>query len=57
MFPITMADHEDAKPCAQAEQDESVFINGMIRVIDQKGIFIFEDGLGFLKRNAVLFPI
>jgi hypothetical protein len=52
-----MADHEDVKSCAQAEQDESVLINGMIRVTDQKGILIDKDGLGFLKRYAVLFPI
>ncbi len=52
-----MADNEDAKSCAQPKQDESVFINGMIRVIDQEGIFIYEDRLGFLKRYAMLFPI
>lgn len=52
-----MADHEEAKSCTQVEQDESVFINGMIRVVDQEGIFIDEGGLGFLKRYAVLLPI
>jgi hypothetical protein len=52
-----MANNKDARSCAQAEQDESVFINGMIRVIDQEGIFIDENGLGFLKRDAMLFPI
>ena len=52
-----MTDHKDAKSCTHAEQDESVFIKGMIRVIDQKSILIDKNGLSFLKGYAVLSPI
>ena len=52
-----MANNKDVKSCAQAEQDKSVFINGMVRVIDQEGILIDKDSMGFLEGYAVLSPI
>jgi len=52
-----MANNKDVKSCAQAEQDESVFINGMVWVIDQEGILVDKDSLGFLEGDAVLSPI
>jgi hypothetical protein len=52
-----MANNKDVQSCAQAEEDEPVFISGMIRVIDQEGVLVDEDGLCFLERYAMLFPI
>jgi hypothetical protein len=52
-----MANNKDVQSCAQAEEDEPVFISGMIRVIDQEGVLVDEDGLSFLERYAMLSPI
>jgi hypothetical protein len=51
---VTVANDESAKRGAQTEQDEAVFVVGVIGVIDEQSMIVQEDGLGLLERNAVL---
>ena len=49
-----MAHDESAKRRAQAEKDEAILVVGMVRIIDEQGVVVQEDRLGFLERDAVL---
>jgi len=54
-LPIAVANSE--KPCArtaQSDNQESLLIDRVIRIINQESPFIAEHRLGFVKRNAVL---
>ena len=48
-----MAYDKSAKCRAQAKQDEAILVVGMIRVVNEEGVIIKEDGLGLLERDAV----
>jgi len=52
-----MAYEQDAKPEAHPEHQESVFLFGMVWVKELKGVFVEEDGFGFLERYPMLFLI
>jgi hypothetical protein len=48
-----MNDDQHSEPDAQSQQDESVFIGRVLRVIKQSATFVQEDGLRLRKRDAV----
>ncbi|MDP1524599.1 MAG: hypothetical protein Q8M20_02195 [Rhodocyclaceae bacterium] len=52
-----MADHQDFQGITHAEQNETVFLFRMIRVVDQFGAIIMEGRLRFLEADAVLAEI
>src|SRR5438105_1900376 len=52
--PVAMADQEQPKRAAQAQKDETLFVFGMVRVIDQPGTFVEKDGTGLFERDTVL---
>lgn len=39
---------------AQAEQDEPLFALGVIGILEEQGLVVAEDRLGFLEADAVL---
>ena len=48
-------DHQQpAKANAQAQQDKAIFGGRVLGVIDEKGVFVREDGLGLLKGDPML---
>ena len=49
-----MTNNQGSKCRAQAKKDETLFVLGMIGVIDQHGSFIREHAHGFMKRDTVL---
>ena len=49
-----VADHEQSQATAQPEQDKSVFLFGVVRVIDELGILVCEDSLSVLEAHPVL---
>jgi hypothetical protein len=44
-----MNDEQDPEPHAQADKHESVFGGRVIRIADEKGMFVNEDRFGFVK--------
>ncbi len=52
-----MTYHERAQRAAEPEEDESVFVLGMVGVGDQKCVFVEEHRLRLLERNTVLMPV
>jgi hypothetical protein len=48
-----MADNQDSKRTAEAQQDESVFPLGVIRIRDQQPVLIEEHSLGFGERDLM----
>jgi len=52
-----VADDENVKPQAEAKQQESRLVLGMIRIVDDNRVVVEEDSLRFLKRDAVLYAI
>jgi hypothetical protein len=52
-----VTDDENAKAGAEAEEQEPDLINRVVRVVDQQGVVIEEDGLGLAEGNAMTFPI
>ena len=51
---VAVTHDESAQRRAQAEQNETIFVVGMVRVIDEPGMVVQKDRLSFLKRDAVL---
>jgi hypothetical protein len=52
-----MTDDQAASLKAIAQQDEPFFLLGVIRVIDQAGVFVQKNGPRFLEGNAVLYQV
>ncbi len=52
-----MTDNQKANAGAQAEQKEADLVDGVVRVIDQQGVVVEEDGLRLLERDTVALPI
>ncbi len=52
-----MDNDEASRVKALTHQQESFFFHGMIRIVDQAGVLVKEDGLSFLKGDAVLSQI
>ena len=49
-----MADYESPEQKAQSQEDESVFVAGMIRIIDQQGTVVVEHGSRLFELHPVL---
>lgn len=41
----------------QTEQNETFLVFGMIRIVDEFGVFIVKNGLRFFEAHAMLFKI
>ena len=52
-----MTHHEDSQCRTHAEQYKSVLVVGVLRIVDQKTVFVRERGLRFLERDPVLAPV
>jgi hypothetical protein len=48
-----MDHYEKPKRAAQSEEDESFLFVAGLRVFQEKGLFVEENGLRLFKRNAV----
>lgn len=49
-----MADDQCSEMRAEAQKYESLFVVGVVRVIDEQGVIVCKRGFGFFERNAVL---
>ena len=54
---VTMAHDEEPQGLAHSQQDETIFLIGMIWVSDEPGVLVEENGLRFLEMHAVLSKI
>jgi len=52
-----MHDYKDSWFGAEAQENEPIFSGRMARVVQQQGVVIVEDGLGFVKRDPMLAEI
>ena len=52
-----MTDNENSKGRAETEEKKADFVDRVVRIVDQQGVVVEEDGLGFFKGNAVSFPV
>ena len=55
--PIAVGHDEDSKSTAEPEEQEPIFGLGVFRVLEEQGVFIGEDRLGFGKRDAMFAPV
>jgi len=44
-----MTDDQHLKLCAEAEKDKTVLHFGMVGIVDEQGIFVHENSLGFFE--------
>ena len=51
---ISMYHHQNSEPIAQPQEDESLFLVGVIRIVQQQRVLIIDYALTFLERDAVL---
>jgi len=49
-----MANDETTRPKTVAQQQETIFISRMVRIVDQTGALVRKSGLCLLERDAVL---
>ena len=56
-IPVAMADDEDPRVGAEAEDDEAVLGLGMVRIRDDQGGIAIEYRLGLLEAHAMLAQI
>ena len=49
-----MANDQDPKPPAQSKKNETVFVIGMIGIVNELRPLVREDGLGLVESDAVL---
>ena len=54
-FTIAMADDEQISFLAEPEDNEPLFLLGVLRIVDNQRFLIIEYGLGFFKSDMVLF--
>jgi hypothetical protein len=57
LWRTAMAHEQHPESSAEAQQDESVFGVGMIRVFDDQGVFVQKRGLRLFERHVVLLEI
>src|SRR3990172_12293726 len=53
VFTVTMANNHQANRCTQPQKNETIFVAGMVRVMNHQGIFIDEHRLCLFKRYSV----
>jgi hypothetical protein len=50
---ITVHNEQDSQRSAQAEQNEALLAEGVVRIVEQQGLLIIEHGLRFFEVDAV----
>ncbi len=49
-----MADNQQSQAATQAQKDEPVLFFGMVRIVNEPGVLVCEDGLSVFKTHPVL---
>ena len=55
--PVTVTDKQQSQRAAEAQQNKTVFVLGVIGIVDQLRALIDKNGLGFLEAHTVLLEI
>ena len=51
---VRVHDDKHSKGRAQAEQNEPIFVPGMVGIVEKEGVLVSEDGPGFLECDPML---